>query len=189
MLGGIVQIPPDGSINSASGGLVVSALGAATPIAGPAALQGFGMAATVNALTFGNTITGNPSITQIGGPVPGALTPGFAQVIFAGPMQIALAGVLNCSGPSCAILSLPKALTGTQYLNIAALPIGNLASIGNAFVNGTLATPCAGLTGSLHLVGTEVSRVYTPVPEPHTGALLAAGLVGLAGWRARRARR
>jgi hypothetical protein len=144
------------------------------------------MAATVNALTFGNTITGNPSLNQLGA-LPGTLTPGFAQVVFGSPMQIALAGALNCSGPSCAILNLPAVLTGTQLVNVAALPIANLANVGNAVINGTFAITFAGFTGALHLVGTEVSRVV--VPEPHTAGLLALGLLGLAGWRAHRLRR
>jgi len=186
MLGGIVQVPPDGSINSASGTLIVTGAGLATPSPGPVLLQSFGLAASVNAVTFGNTITGNPSITQIG-VAGGTLTPSLSQVVFGAPMQIALAGVLNCSGPSCAILSLPAALTGTQLLNLAAMPIANLAAIGNAAIDATYAITLNGLTGSLHLVGTEISRVV--VPEPHTAGLLALGIAALAGWRVARARR
>ena len=181
MLGGLVQLPPDGSISSAGGDVVVSGLGAATPIAGAAALQNFNLAATVNAVTFGNTISGNPSVTQLGG-AGGNLTAGLAQVVFGAPMQIALAGALNCTGPSCGILGLPVALTGTQLLTLAAMPIANLAAVGNALIDGTFAITFAGLTGSLHLVGTEVSRVY--VPEPYSAGLVALGLLGLAGWRA-----
>ncbi|HVN39462.1 MAG TPA: PEP-CTERM sorting domain-containing protein [Myxococcota bacterium] len=188
LLGGLIQVPPDGSITAAGGTLVASGLGSAAPVAGPAALQGFGMAATLNALTFGNTITGNPSLTQLGG-AGGSLTAGLAQVLFASPMHVALAGAINCSGPSCAILSLPRALTGTQLLTLAAMPIANLASVGNALINATYAITLGGLTGSLHLVGTEVSRSYAPVPEPHTAGLLAIGLTLLAGWRAARSRR
>lgn len=186
LLGGLIQIPPEGSITSAGGTLVVQALGSATPTTGVAVLKNFGMAATVNAITFDNTITGNPSLSQVG-VRPGALTPGLSQVIFGGPMQIALAGALNCTGPSCAILSLPQVLTGTQLVYLAGLPLANLANIGNALVSGTFAITFAGLTGTLHLVGNEVSRVF--VPEPGSGGLLLLGLVGLAGWRARRALR
>ncbi|HXK23726.1 MAG TPA: hypothetical protein VMS55_13725 [Myxococcota bacterium] len=45
LLGGLIQVPPDGSVTAASGTLVASGLGSAAPVAGPAALQGFGMAA------------------------------------------------------------------------------------------------------------------------------------------------
>lgn len=186
MLNGLVQIPPDGSINSASGTLVVNGAGLATLSAGPASLQGFNLSATVNAVTFGNTITGNPSVTQIGA-AGGTLTPGLAQVVFGAPMQIALGGALGCTGPSCAILSLPAVLTGTQLLNLAALPIANLAVLGNAFIDATYAITFNGMTGSLHLVGAEVSRVV--VPEPQTAGLLALGVFALAGWRAARSRR
>jgi hypothetical protein len=185
MLNGLVQIPPDGSITSASGTLVVYGPGLATPTAGPATLQSFQLAANVNASTFGNTITGNPTITQIGA-AGGGLTPSLAQAVF-GPMQIALGGSLGCTGPSCAILSLPAVLGGTQMLSIAALPIANLAGIGNAFIDATFAITFNGLTGSLHLVGNEVSRVV--IPEPHTASLLALGIFALAGWRIARTRR
>ena len=185
MLGGLVQIPPDGSITSGSGTLIVSGAGLATPAAGPATLYSFQLAATVNASTFGNTITGNPTVTQIGG-VGGMLTPSLTQAFF-GPMQIALGGALGCTGPTCAILSLPAVLGGTQFLALAPLPLGNLASVGNAFIDGTFAITFNGLTGSLHLVGAEVSRVV--IPEPHTAGLLALGIFALAGWRIARTRR
>jgi hypothetical protein len=187
LLGGLLQIPPDGSIGPASGQLVVNALGSATPLAGPAQIQNFNLAGSVNAVAFGNTITGNLALNQIGAPVPGSLTPGLAQVVFGAPMQISRAGGINCVGPTCGILSLPVALTGTQLLNLAAMPIANLGLVGGAFVNGSFAITLAGLTGTLQLVGSEVSRVY--VPEPHSAGLLLLGLVGLAGWRARRALR
>ena len=107
-------------------------------------------------------------------------------MLFASPMQIALAGAIHCSGPSCAILSLPRALTGTQLLTLAAMPIANLASVGNALINATYAITLGGLTGSLHLIGTEVSRSYSPIPEPHTAGMLAIGLALLATWRTAR---
>ena len=47
MLGGIIQIPPDGSITSGSAELVVSALGLATPMpSGYVALRNFAASAT-----------------------------------------------------------------------------------------------------------------------------------------------
>lgn len=185
MLGGIAQIPPDGSIASASGQLDVSAAGLATPIpGGNAALRNFAMAATVNAATFGNAIQGNVALNQVGGGVPGVLTPGLSSVVFGAPMQIAQSGALGCSGPSCAILGLPAVLGGTQLVALAAMPIANLAQAGNALISGTYAITVAGITGQLHLVGTEVSRVY--VPEPASASLLVAGLCGIAGWRVRR---
>jgi hypothetical protein len=165
----------------------VQGSGAATPVAGGAQLQGFSWTSTVNALAFGNLITGTQLLNQVGGALPGTLTPGLAQVVFGAPMQVSRAGAINCSGPSCGILSLPAILTGTQPLSLAAMPLANLGVIGGASVNGIFAITIAGLTGSLQLVGTEISRVY--VPEPATASLLLLGLVGLAGWRSRRALR
>jgi hypothetical protein len=185
LLGGIVQIPPDGSITSGSAQLVVSAVGIATPIPGGfVALRNFSAAATVNAITFGNTITGNVVLNQVDPGASGNLTAGLANAFFAGPMQVSQGGVLNCVGPSCDILSLPTTLTGTQLPNLGNMPIANLAAVGNALISGTFAITIAGFTGQLQLVGTEVSRVF--VPEPGSAGLVAFGLAGLAVWRGRR---
>jgi len=184
LLGGIVQIPPDGSITSGTAQLTVSAVGLATPIPGAVSLKNFAAAATVNALTFGNTITGNVVLNQAGPPVTGTLSAGLGNILFGGPMQVAQNGMLNCAGPSCAILSLPAALTGVQAVALGSMPIANLAAIGGAMISGTFDITLAGFTGQLHLVGTEVSRVL--VPEPGSAGLLALGLAGLAAWRGRR---
>lgn len=186
LLGGLVQIPPDGSITSGGAELVVSAAGLATPIPGGfVALRNFAASATVNAVTFGNTITGNVALAQVGPGVSGVLTAGLSNAIFAGPMQVSQAGVLNCAGPSCAILSLPATLGGIQNVALGNMPIANLAAVGNALISGTFAITIAGFTGQLHLVGNEVSRVL--VPEPGSAGLVALGLAGLAAWRGRRA--
>jgi hypothetical protein len=99
-------------------------------------------------------------------------------------MQIQQNGVINCVGPSCAILSLPTTINGTQALTLAALPIANLNSIGNALISGSFDITFAGFTGILHLVGTEVSRSF--VPEPNSLALIGMGLAILAGSRLRK---
>lgn len=185
LLGGLLQIPPDGSITSGSAQLVVSAVGLATPIpGGMVALNSFTAAATVNAVTFGNTITGNVALIQFAPGVPGTLSAGLQNVLFAGAMHVTQNGVLNCAGPSCGILSLPAALTGAQLVQLGSMPIANLAAVGNALISGTFAITIAGFTGQLHLVGTEVSRVM--VPEPGSAGLVAFGLVGLAAWRGRK---
>jgi hypothetical protein len=185
LLGGLLQIPPDGSITSASGQLNVGAAGLATPIPGGLfALQNFTAAAMVNAVTFGNTITGNVALNQVGPAVHGVLSAGLGNVVFAGTMHISQSGALNCAGPSCGILSLPAALTGVQFVQLGSMPIANLAAIGNALISGTFPITIAGFTGQLHLVGTEVSRVM--VPEPGSAGLVAFGLAGLAAWRGRR---
>jgi hypothetical protein len=185
MLGGILNIPPQGAIQSASGTVNVSALGSATAVGGPASLDSFQMALTINALIFGNTITGNAAITQIGGAVPGVLNGGLNQINFVSPMQIQQSGVINCTGPSCALLSLPTTINGTQPLTLAAMPIANLNNIGNALISGTFDITFAGFTGVLHLVGTEVNRSFV-VPEPNSVALIGLGLAMMAGGRLRK---
>ena len=184
VLGGTINIPPQGSIQTASGTVDVNALGSATAIAGPAAFRDFQMALTINALVFGNTITGNAAITQIGGPLAGVLNAGLSAINAGAPMQIQQAATIGCTGPNCAILGLPTTINGTQPLTLAALPIANLNSIGNAVVDGTFDITFAGFTGVLHLVGTEVSRSY--IPEPNSLALVGLGMALLAGSRLRK---
>ena len=184
MLGGLINIPPQGSIQSASGAIDVSALGSAAAVAGPGAFRNFAMALTLNASTLGNLITGNVSILQLTAGVPGVLNGALNALLPGAPMQIQQNGVINCAGPSCAILSLPTTINGTQALTLAALPIANLNSIGNALVSGSFDITFAGFTGILHLVGTEVSRSY--IPEPSSAALIGMGLAILAGSRLRK---
>jgi hypothetical protein len=184
MLGGLVNIPPQGSIQSASGAIDVSALGSATAVAGPGVFRNFQMALTINASVLGNVITGNAAILQLTAGVPGLLNGGLNLLVPSAVMQIQQNGTIGCTGPSCAILSLPTTINGTQALSIAALPIANLNSIGNAAVNGSFDITFAGFTGVLHLVGTEVSRSWV-VPEPNSFALIGMGLVMLAASRAR----
>ena len=104
---------------------------------------------------------------------------------FSGQMGVELGNAYRRCDADDAVRAI--VLTGTQLLNLAALPIANLAVLGNAFIDATYAITFNGMTGSLHLVGAEVSRVV--VPEPQTAGLLALGVFALAGWRAARSRR
>lgn len=185
MLGGLVNIPPQGSIQSASGTIDVSALGSATAVGGPGAFRDFAMALTINANVLGNLITGNASILQLTAGVPGLLNGALDSLLAAAPMQIQQNGVINCVGAGCAVLSLPTTINGTQALTLAALPIANLNSIGNALISGSFDITFAGFTGILHLVGTEVSRSFV-VPEPNSIALVGMGLALIAGSRLRK---
>ena len=186
VLGGAINIPPDGSITSASATLHAQSAGTAPTLLvapGSAALANLTLAATVNANVFGNVITGGVGANGLA-PAAGSLTAGLNNAIFGG--SLALTGLINCAGAGCTVLGLPTSLTGTQYVAFGSVPIGSINNVGNATMNGLFSLTIGGFTAVLNLVGTEVSRTF--VPEPNTFGLVALGMAGLAGARARRRR-
>lgn len=186
VLGGLINVPPDGNINAATGQIAVQSAGVSSLAApGAAALRSFNLNATVNANTLGLVITG-PASAALLSPVPGALTAGLGNLIL-NPGNLSLNAFVNCSGTGCATLGFPLSVTGPQPVNFATLPINNINSIGNATIAGLFSMTIGGFTAVLSLVGTEVSRTY--IPEPGSFGLVALGLVGLASAGAARRRR
>lgn len=189
ILGGSVNIPPDGTITSASGQIGVPGSGLVTASSGAGArFRDLTLDATLDATlaTFGVTLTGGAQATQLGGG-NGSLSAGLGNLVF-GNMQLSLAVAINCMGSTavCSALSLPLATTGPQTLALGTIPISGLGTVGAGAVNGSFSITLAGFTAVLNLVGTEVSRTF--IPEPNTFGLVALGLAGLAGMRSLRRR-
>lgn len=182
ILGGTVNIPPDGQISSASGTIGVPGAGLVTASAGPGAkFRDLTLDATLDATTLGVHLTGGAQATQLAA-ANGSLTGGLGNLVF-GNAQLSLNVNVNCSGSTavCGALSLPIASSGPQVLALGTIPISGLGTAGAGFVSGAFSITLGGLTAVLNLVGTEVSRTY--VPEPHTFGLVAFGLVSLAATR------
>jgi hypothetical protein len=189
VLGGFIDIPPDGSVTSGSAQLEFQALGSATPIAGPAKFKNAQLAGTIAKSGLGVDITGAVGMTQPG-TGNGNLTAGLSSASF-NPFLVNFTGFANCantgSGSGCTVLGLPTTFTGPKLVSLPSLGVGQLASVGNATLQGTFTFTLGGFTAVLDLVGSEVSRTF--IPEPNTFGLLALGLAGVAVIRRQRVRR
>jgi hypothetical protein len=185
ILGGLIDVPPDGSIGAASGQIdFFGALGTATAQGGAAQIKNLALSGTFAKSTFGLDLSGAVGMTQ-GGVGAGGITGGLANASF-NPFLIDLTGFANCAGGTgCTVLGLPATFNGQKAVSIPALAVFNLNSIGNAMVSGIFTLTIGGFTAVLNLVGNEVGRTF--IPEPHTAGLMMLGVAGLA--IARRARR
>jgi hypothetical protein len=181
ILGGFINIPPDGAITTASGQIVVQAPGLLTAQAGSARLANLALAGTFAKNSLGVNIAGAIGATQPASAL-GNLSTGLDHLVF-NPFQMNFTGFASCTstGPGCGVLSLPATFTGPQVFTIASLAVGNLGIDGGAFLNGTFAFTIGGFTAVLNLVGNEVARTW--VPEPNSFGLLGLGLAGLAAAR------
>lgn len=181
VLGGFITVPPDGSITSASGQLVLTAPGLLTAAAGPAQLANLALAGTIAKNSLGVNITGAIGATQPA-VAAGSLSTGLDHLVFS-PFQLNFTGFANCTstGPGCGVLGLPATFNESKTFTIASLAVGGLGINGGAFLNGTFDFTIGGFTAVLNLVGNEVARTW--VPEPNTFSLLALGLAGFAAAR------
>jgi hypothetical protein len=191
LLGGILNIPPDGSITAASAQVTVQGSNLTSPSAGAAQLSNLMVMATING-TVGSSVllTGTFSGTQLGGGA-GSLSGGLANLIVA-TLTLNVNGLVNCFGGLCGALgTFPiSAVNSVSVLTgFGSMGIGGLGTLGAATLNGLLPLTIGGNTMALSLVGQEVNRTFV-IPEPNTFALVGLGVLGLAGlgWRRTRPR-
>ena len=190
LLGGILNIPPDGSITAASARVTVQGSNLTNASAGAAQLSNLTLMATING-TVGSAVvlTGGFSGTQIGGGA-GSLSGGLANLIVA-TLTLNLNGLVNCFGGLCPALgTFPVSAVNsvTVLTGIGSMGIGGLGTLSAATLNGVLSLTIGGATAVVSLVGQEVNRTF--IPEPNTFALVGLGMLGLAGlgWRRNRSR-
>lgn len=179
ILGGFIDVPPDGAISAASGEIVFGALATASVGPGVASIQNLALAGTFAKNDFGVNVTGAVGATQPGTGT-GLLFGGLTNASF-NPFVMNFTGFANCAntgaGSGCTILGLPATFTGPKTVSIPSLAVANVNSVGNASVNGSFTFTLGGFTAVLSLVGNEVGRTF--IPEPNTAGLLALGLAGL----------
>jgi hypothetical protein len=197
ILGGIVTVPPGGTVSPLSTVTVVfSGVSSSGISAGPINMQSFFIAGTINSSPLGLVnVTGNFQGTQAVGPsgtggtwtpggvAGGVLTPGLAQATLTQALYVYLNAYANCAGALCALVNggnWPVSISSVQTIaGLPPMPLANLNSVGNAALSAPgLVISLNGIPATINLVGTEVTRTF--VPEPGSGLLVASALVGLA---------
>jgi hypothetical protein len=201
---GTINIPPDGTIHSMGGTTILPAIktgGGATSVqTGSAQLKNLTLDMTIDAGTVGiAAITGTVIVSQVGtstGPFTNTQSVMFGGTGTGAGMSLFISAHLRCAGLFCGLVgNFPVTIVGTnppppgQAFTIF---LASLNTPGAANVDGTLPIslpPQTSLgsptTGTIFLMGTEVSRTYN-VPEPGALAQLIPGALALAGLSRRR---
>ena len=189
MLGGILTIPPGGTITAASGDATFLASGLTQIAAGPARLEGLDVAATIDQNVLGQAhVTGNLLAQQLAGPTWGALSAGLGNAVFSN-ILLNVDVDAACVGIGCPFIgTFPINIAGNFTVSNVNAALGNLNTLSAATMMANVPITLSGFSGVLNLVGSEVSRSFSPVPEPGTFGALSLGLVALA-FAARAARR
>ncbi|MBW1685930.1 MAG: PEP-CTERM sorting domain-containing protein, partial [Deltaproteobacteria bacterium] len=184
LLGGTVNIPPDGAILAATGLLTVDATSLSSPTpGGSAVLSALVIDTSVAASPIGQSVTGSVTTTQ-NGTATGIVSPGLGNVeLAADSLAFDLSGGLDCAGPLCNLIGdFPVVLGGTETVaGIVSLAVLGLDTPGIAAVSASWGLNLDGLNGVFDLSGVETSRSF--VPEPSTASLLLLGLGAIAARR------
>lgn len=181
MLGGILTIPPGGTITAATGSATFLANAPTLISAGPARLEALDVAATINQNVLGQAlVTGDILAQQLGVPAYGQLSAGLANAAFSN-ILLNVDVDANCVGVGCPfIATFPLNIAGNFTVANLNAVVGNLATLSAATLMAVVPVSLSGFSGVLTLVGSEVSRSFNPVPEPGTFGALSLGLVALA---------
>ncbi|MBW2577871.1 MAG: hypothetical protein JRE38_07360 [Deltaproteobacteria bacterium] len=205
---GTINIPPDGTIHSMGATTILPAIktgGGATAVqTGSAQLKNLTLDMTIDAGSFLVAhITGHVFVSQVGtstGPFTNT-----QSVMFGGTgtgtgtsagMSLFISALLDCQGLFCSSVgNFPIDITGTNPAPAGqafTIFLASLNTPGAANVDGTMpisippaTPPGTPTTGTVFLMGNEVSRTYE-VPEPGSLAQLIPGAIVLAGLSRRR---
>ena len=181
LLGGILTIPPGGSITAASGSATFLANGPTLISAGPARLEALDLVATIDQNVLGQAhVTGDIGVQQLVSPTGGGLSAGLGNAVFYN-ILLDVDVAANCVGAGCPFLAtFPLNIAGNFTVGALNATVGNLATPSAATMMAVVPISLSGFSGVLNLVGSEVSRSFNPVPEPGTLGALSLGLVALA---------
>ncbi len=175
-LGGMLTVPPDGTLSTASLFGVFPSSDSVVPDAGIAVL-GVEIGGTVDATVFNSAITGTFDLAL--GPLAGPYD-GMDSFTTAGSSNARVDIDLDCVGALCsAIADFPIFESGFRdIVTPLSFDFENLATPGGGNVAALFVIELSGISVVLDLQGAEISR--SVVPEPGTSLLVAAGCVLLA---------
>jgi hypothetical protein len=181
LLGGILSIPPGGTITAATGSATFLANAPTLISQGGARLEDLDLAATLDQNVLGQAhVTGDILGQQVPSAVGGQLSAGLSNVFFTN-IVLNLDIDADCAGVGCPFLAtFPLNIAGNFTAATVNAVVGNLNTLSAATLMGAIPFSVSGFSGVLTLVGSEVSRSFSPVPEPGTFGALSLGLLALA---------
>lgn len=190
LLGGILEIPPDGDITTATARITVTGSDLTSPDAGDVQLSNLQLAATIDG-TVGESvlITGDFTASQIAGG-KGSLANDLTTLSLVS-LTLNLDGTIDCIGGLCAALgTFPASVMNSpvEPSGLEAFAIEGLDTLGTGTLSGVLPFYLGGNEVFATLVGQETGRTFL-VPEPAANLSITASLLTLSWLRARRKKR
>jgi hypothetical protein len=178
--GGLIEIPPDGTVGSGSLRLSVPATAAGYVAPGAAEISDLTFSLNANASHFGTTLTGPFSAVQQG-TAAGTLSDAIDEVVLSSPLFLDRTGTISCDGYFCWLFAdtFPLEMVGIESIAApATLKVANLGQLGRATVSDTIAVTMNTGTAVFRIQGEETSRSF--VPEPRRMEMILAGCLALA---------
>jgi hypothetical protein len=182
--GGLIEIPPDGAVDSGTLRLTIPVTQQGDPIPGPVEISDLSFSLTADASPLFATVTGQFAVVQQG-IATGDLSDTVDEVALSSPLFLDRSGTISCSGFFCWLFAdaFPLVLAGVEALPSATLRVANLRWTGSATISDTLAVTMNSGTAIFRMLGEEKRRTY--VPEPGATEMIAAGGAALALLRLR----
>ena len=189
LLGGILEVPPDGQVTHAHVTLSVTGSDITTPAAGVAGVSHLDVDATIDG-TVGNSvlIIGDFVAEQSAGGT-GSLASDLTTLSLTS-LTLTLDGMLDCTGSQCIALgTFPVSVVGVpvQPSSLDPFVVHGLDIQGAGTLTGTLPFDLGGNAVLADLSGVETTRRF--VPEPNTAGFVAVGLLLARSLRRRRRNR
>jgi hypothetical protein len=185
ILGGTIEIPPDGFLSVSDRMRIVAPATSPTGVYSGAAILrrlDFDLLSIDKNLGSGAAhVTGSVAVDQIGEATGSLLLNGADATLSLSTLpsvglHVAIAPNLHCVGTACTqIASFPITNPVTPLL-VGTLNIANIGQSGLASFDQTFGLTLSGVTAVVRLVGHEVVRTF--VPEPSSAMLIGFGIIG-----------
>lgn len=177
ILGGVINLPPDGNISTKSMRVRVPSDAANQMIDGAAVVKDIRIQMNIDANILGQAHVTGPSIINQQGSAMGSLVLGTGgNGVVAVPMlSLDVRNTINCVGPGCSFIGTFPLLSVSIVTAPLTLDIANLTQNGSASFEQQFDITLGGVSGIFTLIGMEIKRTF--VPEAGTVAMLGVGLL------------